>query len=47
MVLAQSRVAEAASRMDERDADSGIAGTCALWLIVLGLGLVGVVLIVS
>jgi hypothetical protein len=40
--VAQSRVAEAASRTDERDVDSGVAGAFALWLIVLGLALVGV-----
>ena len=45
--VAQSRVAEAASRLDERDVDSGAAGAFALWLIVLGLGLVGVAILVA
>jgi hypothetical protein len=45
--VAQSHVAEAASRSDERDVDSGAAGAFALWLIVLGLALVGVVVTVA
>ena len=45
--VAQSHVAEAASRPDEREADSGVAGAFALWLIVLGLGLVGVAVLVA
>jgi len=44
--VAQSHVAEAASRTDERDVDSGVAGAFALWLIVLGLALVGVAVLV-
>ena len=40
--VAQSNVAESAGRPDERTVDSGIAGGLALWLIVLGLALVGV-----
>jgi hypothetical protein len=45
--IAQSRVAEAASRTDERDVDPGVAGAFALWLIVLGLALVGVAVLLS
>jgi hypothetical protein len=45
--IAQSRVAQAASRTDERDVDSGVAGGFALWLIVLGLALVGVAVLVA
>ena len=45
--VAQSQVAESASRPDERAVDSGLAGAFALWLIVLGLALVGVAVLVS
>jgi hypothetical protein len=45
--VAQSHVAESASRPDERGVDSGLAGAFALWLIVLGLALVGVAVIVA
>lgn len=45
--VAQSQVAESASRLDERAVDSGLAGAFALWLIVLGLALVGVAVLVS
>ena len=45
--VAQSRVAESASRPDERAVDSGLAGAFALWLIVLGLALVGVAVLVG
>jgi hypothetical protein len=45
--IAQSRVAEAASRTDERDVDPGVAGALALWLIVLGLVLVGVAVLIG
>jgi len=45
--VAQSHVAEAASRPDEREVDSGVVGALALWLIVLGLALVGVAVLVS
>jgi hypothetical protein len=45
--IAQSRVAEAASRTDERDVDPGVAGAFALWLIVLGLALVGVAVLIG
>ena len=36
-----------ASRPDERAVDSGLAGAFALWLIVLGLALVGVAVLVA
>ena len=45
--VAQSQVAESASRPDERAVDSGLAGGFALWLIVLGLALVGVAVLVG
>jgi hypothetical protein len=45
--VAQSQVAESASRLDERPVDSGLAGAFALWLIVLGLALVGVAVLVA
>jgi hypothetical protein len=45
--VAQSQVAESASRPDERAVDSGLAGAFALWLIVLGLALVGIALLVG
>jgi hypothetical protein len=45
--VAQSQVAESASRPDECAVDSGLAGAFALWLIVLGLALVGVAVLVS
>lgn len=45
--IAQSRVAEAASRTDRRDVDPGVAGALALWLIVLGLALVGVAVLIA
>jgi len=45
--VAQSQVAESASRPDERGVDSGLAGAFALWLIVLGLALVGVAVLVG
>jgi hypothetical protein len=45
--VAQSQVAESASRPDERAVDSGLAGAFALWLIVLGLALVGVAVLVA
>ena len=45
--VAQSQVAELAGRPDERAVDSGLAGAFALWLIVLGLALVGVAVLVS
>jgi hypothetical protein len=45
--VAQSQVAESASRPDERAVDSGLAGAFALWLIVLGLALVGVAVLVG
>ena len=45
--VAQSQVAESASRPDERAVESGLAGAFALWLIVLGLALVGVAVLVS
>ena len=45
--VGQSQVAESASRTDERAVDSGLAGAFALWLIVLGLALVGVAVLVG
>lgn len=45
--VAQSQVAEAASRTSEREVDSGVAGAFALWLIVLGLALVGVAVLIG
>jgi hypothetical protein len=45
--VAQSRVAETASRPDDRAVDSGVAGAFALWLIVLGLALVGVAVLMG
>jgi hypothetical protein len=45
--VAQSQVAESAGRPDERAVDSGLAGAFALWLIVLGLALVGVAVLVG
>jgi len=45
--VAQSHVAAAASRPDARDVDSSVAGAFALWLIVLGLALVGVAVLVG
>jgi hypothetical protein len=45
--VAQSRVAEAASRADAREVDSGVAGALALWLIVIGLALVGLAVLLS
>ena len=44
--VAQSQVAESASRPDQRSVDSSLAGAFALWLIVLGLALVGVAVLV-
>jgi hypothetical protein len=44
--VAQSRVAESASRPDDRPVESGTAGAFALWLIVLGLALVGVAVLI-
>ncbi|HEV2982806.1 MAG TPA: hypothetical protein VGX46_00385 [Vicinamibacterales bacterium] len=43
--VAQSRVADAASRTDDVVVDSGVAGSFALWLIVAGLALVGIAVV--
>jgi hypothetical protein len=43
--VAQSRVADAASRTDDLAVDSGAAGSLALWLIVAGLALVGIAVV--
>jgi hypothetical protein len=43
--VAQSRVADAASRTDDAAVDSGVAGSLALWLIVAGLALVGIAVV--
>jgi len=45
--VAQSRVAEAASRPDDGAVDFGVAGAFALWLIVIGLAVVGIAVLVS
>lgn len=45
--VAQSAVAEAASRPEEGAVDSGVAGAFALWLIVIALTLVGLAVLVS
>lgn len=45
--VAQSRVAEVATGTDERAVDAGVSGAFSLWLIVLGLVLVGVAVLVA
>jgi hypothetical protein len=45
--VAQSRVAEAASRPDDGAVVSGVAGALALWLIVIGLAVAGVAVLIG
>src|SRR5881394_2627943 len=44
---AQASVAESLARSDSRDLGSGIAGALALWLIVAGLGVIGVAVLMG
>jgi len=45
--IGQSRVAESLAQSDTRDLGSGAAGMLALWLIVAGLGVIGVAVLVA
>ena len=45
--IGQSSVAESLARSDSRDLGSGIAGALALWLIVAGLGVIGVAVLMG
>src|SRR5436190_17692736 len=45
--LGQSRVAQSLAQSDNRDLGSGIMGTATVWLIVGGLGLVGVAVLMG
>src|SRR5436190_3504470 len=45
--IGQSHVAESLAQSDTRDPGSGVAGMLALWLIVAGLGVIGVAVLVA